>query len=140
MVLTVLLLVAGGLVSLLLMEEVFTVEGSSGRLLVAFLGSVRVPLSVVAAVLAVLNAVSWFWRDGGVPWNDYPFLPWVVTLVNALLAGRVFWTRLLRLEGTAVGVWLEGLEARRKVFGAVGLLVCSLKALLMAEPLLRWVF
>lgn len=128
------------MVSLLLMEEAFTVEGSPARLFVAFLGSVRVPLGTAVAGVAVLNLASWFWRDGSVPWNDYPLLPSLVVLVNALLVVRGSWIRLFRLEGTALGAWTETLEGNRRVFGAVGLLVCVVKLLLMVEPVLRWVF
>ena len=132
MILTVFLIVCGYCVTLAVSAGSVVREESRFHHLVLFFQSVRLPVAVVSALVALVSAAV-IWTD------DYPLLTWItVLLVSVAAVADVIVDRFNLPEGPFRNV-LEFMISRRKYFAIAGFIVLTLKAVYLLAPVLKLV-
>ena len=132
MLLTVFLIICGYCVTLVLCAGTVVRENSRFHHLVLFFQSIRIPVAIVAALVALVSAVI-VWTE------DYPLLTWIIVLVNSVIAVTdVMIERFNIPEGPFRNI-LEFLASHKAYFAIAGLIILTVKAIYLLAPVLKLV-
>jgi hypothetical protein len=132
MILTVFLILCGFAVTLAISAGTVVREQSRFHHLVLFFQSIRVPLAIVSALVALVSAVL-VWTA------DYPLLTWIVVLLNSVIAvADVAVDRFNVPEGPLRNV-LEFLTSNSRYFAIAGFVVLTAKSVYLLAPVLKLV-
>jgi len=131
MILTVFLIICGYCVTLVISAGTIVREESRFNHLVLFFQSFRIPVAIIAAVVALLAAVVWS--------PDYPLLTWLIVLLNSFIAVADDVVQRFNIPEGPFRNILEFLTIRKKYFAIAGLVILTVKSIYLLAPVLKLV-
>ena len=130
MILTVFLILCGYCVTIAISAGTVIREQSRFHHLVLFFQSIRIPLAIVSAAVAILSAAL-VWTE------DYPLLTWIVVLLNSIIAIADVMIERFNIPEGPFRIVLEFLTVNQKYFAIAGFIVLTAKSVYLLAPVLK---